>query len=360
MKESAAVVGAGIAGRLLALKLKRAGYAVTIFDKECADSRAACSFAAAGLLTPLSEGGASSEPLMVRLGQRSLPLWQQCLPTLPLPVDLGLKGSLIVAHAPDAATLHERFTRICRRFPAASCEWVDQQRLAQLEPALQESGFQAGIYLPDEGYIQSHAALRALQLAHANEGVTAHYSTEVVHLAPNRVVTAQQTWSFDCVFDCRGFGARADLPGLRGVRGELIEVHAPEVKLTLPLQLMHQRYPIYIVPRGDDIYAVGATCVESESPGPVTVKAALELLNAVYQVHPGFRFAAIHRLVANCRPAFADNLPQVDCRPGLWRINGLYRHGFLLAPVVVDLIMRRLEGQTLGADEQALFLQGAS
>ena len=360
MSASAAVVGAGVAGRLLALKLRRSGYEVTLFDKEPASSLAACSFAAAGFLAPLSEGGAASEPLMVRLGQRSLPLWQDLLPTLPLPVQLGLKGSLMVAHQPDVSALQERFARLKRRFPMSPSEWVDATRIAQLEPALEESGFQAGIYLPEEGYIQSHAAMHALQQAHSNEGVTSYYGTEVRHVAAHRVVTTQETLSFDHVFDCRGFAARSDLKDLRGVRGELIEVHAPEVKLHLPLQLIHQRYPIYIVPRGDDIYAIGATCLESESLGPVTIKAGLELLNAVYQVHPGFRFAGIHRLVANCRPAFNDNLPQVHHQPGLWRLNGLYRHGFLLAPVVIDLLLRHLAGDELSDDERGIFIPGAT
>jgi glycine/D-amino acid oxidase-like deaminating enzyme len=38
-----------------------------------------------------------------------------------------------------------------------------------------------------------------------------------------------------------------------------------------------------------------------------------------------------------CRPTLKDNLPEIRIsKPGLMLINGLYRHGFLIAPAVMD------------------------
>ena len=148
--------------------------------------------------------------------------------------------------------------------------------------------------------------------------------------------------TFDWVFDCRGYGAKADFPDLRGVRGELIYLSAPEVGLLRPVRLMHPRYPLYIVPRDEHTFVVGATTVESEDRGPITVRSTLELLSAAHAVHPGFGEARIVETCVNLRPAFPDHCPRITCEQGLVRINGLYRHGFLVSPALVQQALDRM------------------
>ena len=41
---------------------------------------------------------------------------------------------------------------------------------------------------------------------------------------------------------------------------------------------------------------------------------------------------------AGVRPAFADNVPKIVVRGRTIHVNGLYRHGFLLAPVLAELV----------------------
>ena len=137
------------------------------------------------------------------------------------------------------------------------------------------------------------------------------------------------------MIDARGLGAGQQVAGLRGVRGEILWVRAPEVALSRPVRLMHPRYQLYIAPKPDNLYAVGATQIESESLAPITVRSSLELLSALYSVQTGFAEATVVRSYANCRPAFADNLPRIEVCAGLMRINGLYRHGYLLAPAIL-------------------------
>jgi glycine oxidase len=49
-------------------------------------------------------------------------------------------------------------------------------------------------------------------------------------------------------------------------------------------------------------------------------------------VHPAFGEAEIVEFGADVRPALPDNLPAIrDCGRTIY-FNGLYRHGFLLAP----------------------------
>ncbi|MGH7635294.1 MAG: FAD-dependent oxidoreductase, partial [Gemmatimonadaceae bacterium] len=144
----------------------------------------------------------------------------------------------------------------------------------------------------------------------------------------------------DVVVDCRGLAARDALPDLRGVRGERLIVRSREIALKRPVQLLHPRHPLYIVPWGEGRYMIGATVLETEDDGPVTVRSALELLGAAYAVHPAFAEAEILDLGAGVRPAFPDNVPRAVVREGGRRIfvNGAYRHGFLLGPVLAESV----------------------
>ncbi len=124
---------------------------------------------------------------------------------------------------------------------------------------------------------------------------------------------------------------------MRGVRGEVVRVHAPEVNLTRPVRLLHPRYPLYIAPKPDGVYVIGATQIESEDLSPASVRSALELLSALYSVHPAFGESRILEMASQCRPALPDNRPEIRWDGGrLIQINGLYRHGYLIAPALLD------------------------
>jgi glycine/D-amino acid oxidase-like deaminating enzyme len=143
--------------------------------------------------------------------------------------------------------------------------------------------------------------------------------------------------------------ARDELADLRGVRGERLVVRTREIALGRPVQLLHPRHPLYVVPWGDGRYVIGATVIETEDDGPVTVRSALELLGAAYALHPAFGEAQILDLGAGVRPAFPDNMPRVVIRENGRRIfvNGAYRHGFLLAPVLAGSVAAYLETGTV-------------
>ena len=121
-------------------------------------------------------------------------------------------------------------------------------------------------------------------------------------------------WS---VFARKGFlseyrkGRQVASIDLRGVRGEMLVLRCPGVALSRPIRLLHPRVPIYLVPRGEGIYMLGATMIESDRRGVVTARSVLELLSAAYALHPGFGEAEIVELGADARPAFPDNLPRV-------------------------------------------------
>ena len=149
------------------------------------------------------------------------------------------------------------------------------------------------------------------------------------------------------VIDCRGLGARHELPDLRGVRGERIVVRTREISLARPVRLLHPRHPLYVVPWGDGRFMVGASVIESEDAGPVSVRSALELLGSAYALHPAFGEAEIVEMGAGVRPSFPDNVPKIVVRGETIHVNGSYRHGFLLAPAFAELVAAYLETRAI-------------
>jgi glycine oxidase len=97
---------------------------------------------------------------------------------------------------------------------------------------------------------------------------------------------------------------------------------------------------------------IGATVIESEEIGAITVRSALDLLSAAYAVDPTFAEAEIVRQGAGARPAFPDNRPRIIARKGYIYVNGLYRHGFLLAPVLAELVASFIDS---GATDPEVF-----
>jgi glycine oxidase len=119
---------------------------------------------------------------------------------------------------------------------------------------------------------------------------------------------------------------------LRGVRGEMLLVRTREVRLSRPVRLLHPRIPLYIVPRADGLFMIGATMIESAEQGGMTARSAIELLSAAFALHPAFGEAEVVEMSAGVRPAYADNAPRLVERDGRLCLNGAYRHGYLLAP----------------------------
>jgi glycine oxidase len=194
--------------------------------------------------------------------------------------------------------------------------------------------------LPGEAQIDTVQAMRAL---HDDAAAHWRWGRRVVGMAPGRLdLDDGSAPRFDAVFDLRGLGARPDLP-VRGVRGETVWLHAPGHGLTRPLRLLHPRHRIYIAPRPCDVLVVGASEIESEDRSEVSLKTGVEMMTAAYSVLPALQEARILRLDRNLRPALPDNEPHVASRPGLVRINGLFRHGWLIAPALVDDALRGMD-----------------
>ena len=348
------ILGAGLMGRLLACELARAGHTLELFDAGGPQALNSAARAAAAMLAPLAES-AVAEDAVVQMGLYGLKRWPELLAALPTPVYFQQQGTLVVWHRQDQAEA-VRFTRklaaTTERLPALpKLQTLDAQGVTQLEPGLAER-FSQGLYLPGEGQLDNHQLLDALLLELQQLGASLHWDSprQPGDFAPG---TTGQPNSTDWLLDCRGLGAQPQWPQVRGVRGEVAMLHAPNVRLSRPTRLLHPRYPIYIAPKQDGYFLVGATEIESDDLSPVSVRSALELLSAAYTVDSGFAEGRIVELVAQCRPTLPDNLPAVR-RLGerCLQVNGLYRHGYLIAPAMVDVVLQLLQGEDSALAQQ--------
>ncbi|MGE0055487.1 MAG: FAD-dependent oxidoreductase [Hyphomicrobium sp.] len=310
------VVGAGVLGLWQALALAKLGHAVTLVEQSEVAFATAASRWAGAMLAPDCE--AESAPEIVRdLGQASYDLWHSVYD------GVARNGTLVTASARDLSEL-DRFARATRQH-----ERLGEAAIGSLEPDL-AGRFASALFFPHEAHFDCIAGMSAVLGAARVAGVTVEFGTH----------WTRETRRADLVIDCRGLSARDAVQGLRGVRGERVLVKSREVTLARPVRLLHPRQPIYVVPQGDGRFVVGATVIEREDDGPMTMRSALELLGSAYALHPAFAEAAILDIGAGVRPAFADNVPRILIEDGgrTIRVNGAYRHGFLLSPILAAAV----------------------
>ena len=334
--QKVAVVGAGICGSLTAWFAQLSGLQVHVFESD--EHKKSCSFTAAGMLAPMAELESSSDDIY-QLGKHSIELWPSIIDSLPQKIFYRTSGTLVVSHRQDRGSyqqfvkslqvkLNHNFNQECELL---SCHSLERH---PLEPELTNLG--EALHLKNEAQVDGNQALKAL---HGTLKKKAHWHVKDVNDINAFNVDGE---TFDWVFDCRGLKASKDIVGLHGVRGEVITVKAPQVNLFHMVRVMHPRYRIYIVPRENHHYMIGATEIQSDDDGPVSVRSTLELLSAAFSVHSGFAEARIISLNSHVRPTTMDHQPFIETQPGLTRLNGLYRHGFLLSPAVVAKVFNGL------------------
>ena len=286
-----AILGGGLSGRLTALQLAEQGYQIALFDKGTRQGEHAAAYVAAAMLAPAAEA-VEATPEVIKLGRQSIPLWRNIRGRLKTPAMMQENGSLIVWHGQDKPLSNE-FVRHLKRGGVADDEIVRWRAddIAEREPQAQ----------------------------------------------------------YDWLIDCRGYGAKTawnqapeHTSTLRGIRGEVARVYTPEITLNRPVRLLHPRYPLYIAPKENHVFVIGATQIESESQAPASVRSGLELLSALYAVHPAFGEADILEIATGLRPTLNHHNPEIRYNRArrLIEINGLFRHGFMISPAVTAAAVR--------------------
>ncbi len=319
------VVGAGVAGLAAAFELVERGLKVEVVDRGSALGDGGCSWMAGGMLAPWCER-ASTDASVAELGAASISWWMSNF------IGTVQSGSLVVAASRDLPEL-THFAERTERY-----EWIDGDRINALEPDL-AGRFRKAFYFPDEAHLDPRRALPALADLLKYRGVQVRFGVDF-HPAQERGTQ---------IVDCRGLASRDVLKDLRGVRGEMLIVRSADITLSRPVRILHPRIPLYIVPRGGGVFMIGATMIESESHAGASVRSTLEMLGAACALHPAFAEAEILEINTGLRPAFTTNLPairRIGSRTHF--VNGLFRHGFLLAPAmakqVADAVLHQIQG----------------
>lgn len=316
------IIGAGVAGLCAAYALIKAGVKPRLVDRNGPPGAHGCSWWAGGMLAPYCEG-ALAEPVIVEHGQRAARFWGEV-------TKVTHRGSLVVALPRDRSEL-ERFAR-------RTTGHAPVNDLSALEPDL--GAHQSALFFENEAHLDPRQALADLAGALDVRGVAIERAEATPEDTPGPVIDAR--------------GMAAGLPGLRGVRGEMLVLRAPDIRLSRPLRLLHPRHPLYIVPRAGGVFMLGATQVESQDRRGVCARSVLELLSAAYALDPRFAGAELLETGADLRPAYPDNVPRVTVNGRVVRLNGLFRHGYLMAPALaaqaVDYLTKGITGDLVHED----------
>lgn len=306
------IIGAGVAGLTCAVEFAERGVSVEVLERANSIGLQSCSWYAGGMLAPWCEREHSTD-LISTLGEQSLHWWRDKFP------GTALRGTLVVAQSRDTAEL----TRLSRR--TVGFEWLDGNGIGALEPQL-AGRFNTALLYKNEAHLDPREALQSLAQRLTELSGTIRFG-----------ISDTASIDSDVRIDCTGLSARDVLTDLRGVKGEMLILRSRELTLSRPVRMLHPRTPVYIVPRSDGAFMVGATMIESDDAQRITARSMLQLLNAAYALHPAFCEAEVVEIGTQVRPAFPDNLPRIRRHGRTLYINGFYRHGFLLAPALAQI-----------------------
>lgn len=331
-----AVIGAGIMGLMSTRALAKQGHNVTLYNREGFPPTCSASAIAGGMLTPYSEIDHMT-PAFVEAGVKSIALWQDFIQHDAPAVPFLQEGSLLLAHQEDAHML-DRFRAHLQTLDPGTWQHLNRQELQDKIPAL-PAKFTRALFLPQEGSIYPLKVIEALTKQFED--------SPSILLRPESALPGALKESYDFVIDCRGVGAIAGTPDLRGIKGEIAIVRNPEFSAVQNIRIMHPRYPLYIVPRPDHVFMIGATQIETNADHheePLSVRSSMELLSCLYALHPSFAEAKVLSFHSGVRPAYPDNLPRISQHENVITCNGMYRHGFLLSPIMAEDVVTLVSG----------------
>jgi glycine oxidase len=352
------VVGGGVIGLAVAWEAGRRGLRATVLER--GDPGSGATGVAAGMLAPVSEA-AFGEPEILALNLTSAalyPAWVEELREASGGMDPGYLpcGSLLVARDGDQAAALER-ELVFRQDQGLGIRRLAPTEARRREPAL-TAGLRLALEAPEDHAVDPARLVAALCAAAENAGGGLRRGVEAaglaldgdrvtgVHLADGErldaehVVIAAGCWSNRL----DGLPPEARLP-LRPVKGQLLRLRDPSGPGLVSCALRGEE--VYLVPRGDGRYVLGASVEELGFDTTRTAGVVFELLREAIELVPGVGELEVEAVLAGLRPGTPDNAPVIGpgALEGLAWATGHYRHGILLAPVTSRALVARLLGE---------------
>jgi len=349
------VVGGGVIGLASAREAAHRGLRVTIFDRGVPGRGS--TWAAAGMLSPLSEAGDSGP--FLRFGLDSLAMYRKWAQSLVAETNLTFgfrKGEKLHLAASDAESriLEDRRSRATKS--GISVEWLTAEMLRTREPTLGPS-FLAGLLIHDDYRLDNRRLVEALIEGCERAGVEVHSETPVesIRIEGGRAVGVTlgggKRLDGGAVLVAAGAWSRSlqGLPrpiGVKPIRGQMLSL-APEGPIS---DRVLESESVYLVPRASGQLLVGATVEEVGFADAVTVGGIHGLLDAAIRMVPDLRAAPIQDTWSGLRPGTDDGEPIIGADPdvdALFYATGHFRNGILLAPITARVISDLISGHDL-------------
>ena len=345
------VIGGGLIGSSIALRLAQAKLRVLVFDR--GEPGAEASSAAAGMIAPQGE---TAEPdAFFALCAASHALFPDFVSEIEelsgQEVEFRREGSLLVAvEEKDVAQLEKLFwsqtraglplerltpTSLQLKMDGLSSEirvalgvsedhWVDNEKLT---PAVIEAAQRLGVKF------HAHCAVKELSVRencveaiHAGSG---HAGGETTLFSAGCFVLAAGCWS-------GALAAQIGLPlPMQPCRGQMMEFESPREIPYVVRGGIH-----YLVPRSARRVVVGTTVEYVGFEKTVTAEGLQSILNGAMRFAPFLKDCAFRRAWAGLRPDTSDHLPVLGYGKlhNLILATGHFRHGILLAPITAQQI----------------------
>jgi glycine oxidase len=340
----AVIVGGGIIGLSIAHRATARGMRVAVL--EAGDPGGGATNVAAGMLAPVTEAAFGEEALL-EAALESHRRW----PAFAAELGVGLlgRGALMVARDRDEAEALERELAF-RAELGLPVERLRPTEARRREPALAPA-LRLAAEAPGDDAVDPRAVAAALR---AGLGPVLRTGCRVARVEPGegveledgervaapRVVVAAGAWTGALA----GVPAEAAVP-VRPVKGQLLRLRDPGGPGLVGRVL--RLGPVYLVPRPDGRYILGATVEEQGFDETITAGAVWELLRDAIEVVPGLAELELEGALAGLRPGTPDNAPAVGpaAVPGLVLAVGHHRNGVLLAPLTADAVVAELAGE---------------
>jgi glycine oxidase len=345
------VAGGGLIGLAVAWRCAQRGLRVTVVDEA---PGAGASYAAAGMLAPVTEAAYGEERLLTlcRTSLGRFPAFAREVERAS-GVDVGLRtaGTLLVGFdADDMRAVDE--LHAFRTGLGLAAQRLTPSQARRREPALTPR-LRGALRVPDDHSVDGRALHTGLLAAAQAAGVRVVRSRiDAVRVAGGRatglcldggtelaahtVVLALGAWS-------------ASLPGVpplpvRPVKGQILRLCGADGLLHGTVRALVRGRQVYLVPYGKDGLVLGATVEEKGFDRTVTAGAVHDLLRDAIEVVPGVTELELVETLARWRPGTPDNAPLLgpSALPGLVVATGHYRNGVLLTPVTADVIAELL------------------
>ena len=327
------VAGAGAIGSVLALRLQAEGAQVLLADP--APLAANASGVAAGMLAPAFE--AVLDPISsghFELLKAARDLWPALAERLP-GAGLDRSGALWVGDEASNAAVLARLEALGAEAEALGAAAAEALSRGLLAPA-------GAVFTPEDWTLEPAAMLAALQNA-----------------GEQRRAAAVQAWSGDRASLSDGSTMPADTLVLAaGLAAEGLADPPPELQALQPVKgqiatlagteprggPVARGEGIYVVPRAAGPIA-GATMEGGVRDVVVDPGAVERLRRAAASLYPALANASAVG-AAGVRAATPDGLPLVgeSRTPGVWLAMGARRNGWLLAPLIAEVLADQLAG----------------